>query len=37
MINCNPTSTPVATRTKLSKEEKVSNVDPTIFKDFLEV
>ena len=32
MMNCNPASTPVATGTKLSKEEKGSNVDPTMFK-----
>lgn len=32
MLNCNPTPTPVLTRTKLSKEDKGSNVDPTKFK-----
>ena len=32
MMNCNPVSTPIAIGTKLSKEEKGSNVDPTMFK-----
>ena len=32
MMNCNPASTPIAIGTKLSKEEKGSNVDPTMFK-----
>ena len=32
MINCNLTSTPIATGTKLSKHEKGSSVDPTMFK-----
>ena len=32
MINCNLASTPIATRTKLSKHEKGSSVDPTMFK-----
>ena len=32
MMNCNPVSTPIATGTKLSKEEKGLNVDPTMFK-----
>ena len=32
MMNCNPTSTSIATGTKLSKEEKGSNADSTMFK-----
>ena len=32
IINCNPVSTLVATRTKLSKEEESSNANPTMFK-----
>ena len=32
MLNCDPTSTPVATGLKLSKEDKGKKVDPSLFK-----
>jgi hypothetical protein len=32
MMNCKPTPTPTLIRTKLSNEDKGSNVDPTLFK-----
>ena len=32
MLNCKPTSTPVATRLKLRKEDKGTKVDPSLFK-----
>jgi len=32
MINCKAIPTPIPTRTKLNKEDKGSNVDPTLFK-----
>ena len=32
MLNCKPTSTPVATWLKLSKEDKGTKVDPSLFK-----
>eukprot|EP01018_Ginkgo_biloba_P013725 Gb_24397 [translate_table: standard] len=32
MLNCKSTSTPMATGLKLSKEDKGTNVDPTLYK-----
>jgi hypothetical protein len=32
MVNCKPTVTPIATRTKLSKNDEGSCVDPTLYK-----
>ena len=32
MMKCKPTPTPIITKTKLSEEDKGSNVDPTLFK-----
>lgn len=32
MMNCKPTLTPTVTGTMLNKEDKKSNIDPTLFK-----
>lgn len=35
MLNCKPTPIPITIATKLNKEDKGSNINPTLFKRFI--